>query len=172
MGSEPVVRNVEGMNVTTERQDAGAIIKGIRLGGPPKVVGAVEDALAAAGGTLTVEELEEAARPEWDRALFEEYRDLPVSPGAEPVGLARLYGPEQTDAPGLPPSWAVAAAWIGWLPVICATREAALVTYGYVLGGERAGYLEELRDRFNRAERRPVTVEDLTSFAGEKGAGR
>lgn len=68
-------------------------------------------------------------------------------------------------------SWALAASWYGWLPGVFATREAALLAYGYVLGGERAGHLEDLRDEVPRREDRPIEVYDLIAFAERRRPG-
>ncbi|MEC3995029.1 hypothetical protein VSR01_16410 [Actinacidiphila sp. DG2A-62] len=151
--------------------DARIIGKAIRLGGSREIIAALDAALTE--GPLTPDRIERLAHPDWDRVAFEEEASEPVSEGAEAVGLARLYGPEQTSArgriAGRPPSWGVAASWYGWLPGMYEDRTAALLAYGYVLGGEGAGPLEELRNRINRGERRPIGTSDLVVFA-ERGA--
>jgi hypothetical protein len=160
------------MTVTSDTayDDARVIGKGIRLGSSAEIVAALEAALAE--GPLTPDQIERLAHPDWDRFTFEEQASTPVSPGAEAVGLARVYAPVAPD-PAQPwrvvSGWLVAAAWWGWLPCTFATRDAALLAYGYVLGGEGAGPLEELRDRIVRGERRPIELGDLIVFA-ERGA--
>jgi hypothetical protein len=150
----------------TALDDARVIANGIRLGGSSEIASALAAALAE--GPLTPDGIERLAHPDWDRFQFEEHSSTPVSPGAEPVGLARLYAPgeESAEGTGIPPSWAVAAAWYGWLPGLFASRDAALLAYGYVLGGEGAGPLEELRDRIVRAMRQPIDASALIAFAG------
>ncbi|MEZ3180816.1 hypothetical protein KYY02_19610 [Streptomyces pimonensis] len=144
--------------------DARIIGKGIRLGGAPEIVRALDAALAE--GPLTPDRIEQLAHPDWDRLTFEEQTSRPVSEGADAVGLARLYGPDEMDAAGLTPSWGLAAAWYGWLPGTYTDRTAALLAYGYILGNESGGLLEELRDRITRDQRRPITSSDLIAFAG------
>ncbi|MGX1514021.1 hypothetical protein [Streptomyces collinus] len=150
-------------SVATAYEDARIIGKGIRLGGSPEIVAALEAALAE--GPLTPDRLERLAHPDWDRLTFEEEASEPVSEGADAVGLARLYGPVQMGRPPRPASWTVAASWWGWLPGAYASREAALLAYGYVLGGEGRGPLEELRDTVLRGEGRPIEIGDLVVFA-------
>jgi hypothetical protein len=147
--------------------DARVIGKGIRLGGAPEIVRALDAALTE--GPLTPDRIEQLAHPDWDRVEFEEQAGTPASEGAETVGLARLYGPDQMDAAGLTPAWGLAAAWYGWLPGTYEDRTAALLAYGYVLGNESGGLLEELRDRITRDQRRPINAGDLIVFA-ERGA--
>ena len=55
----------------------------------------------------------------------------------------------------------LACEWFGWLPGHYTTRQAALVAYGYVLGGEDAGYLDKL------AVPRPegYTLAEIEAFA-------
>jgi hypothetical protein len=146
----------------TAYDDARIIAKGIRLSGSREIVTALEAALTE--GPLTPDLIERFAHPDWDRVTFEEEAGEPVSEGAEAVGLARLYGPGQTAAPGLPPSWCVAASWYGWLPGAYEDRTAALLAYGYVLGGECHGPLEDVRNQVNRRERRPMSSGDLAAF--------
>lgn len=148
------------MATTAAPKDASLIVKGIRLGGSTDVVAALDAALAD-GGPLTPDSIERFAHPDWDRVTFEQQARELVPSGAEVVGLARLYGPDEIDAPGLRPSWALAAAWYGWLPGIFDSRTAALIAYGYVLGREQHGPLEDLRDRIVRGQGRPVEVSDL-----------
>ncbi|MFF4179701.1 hypothetical protein [Streptomyces sp. NPDC001750] len=138
--------------------DAQTIAKGIRLGGSTKIVTALEAALTE--GPLTPDRIERLAHPDWDRVQFEVQGSELLSEHGEPVGLACLYGPAQGG-------WAVAASWygLGWLAGIYASREAALLAYGYVLGGEGRGGLEELRDQVFHGERRPITPADLVAFA-------
>jgi hypothetical protein len=151
----------------TAYDDARIIGKGIRLGGSREIVAALEAALAE--GPLTPDRIEQVAHPDWDRVAFEEEVSTPASPGAEVVGLAHLYPLDETNPLRLPGSWHVAASWYGWLPGAYADRTAALLAYGYVLGDEGAGPLEQLRDRVNRRERRPINTGDLIQFA-ERGA--
>jgi hypothetical protein len=152
------------MTVTSDTayDDARVIGKGIRLGGSPEIVAALEAALAE--GPLTPDRIERFAHPDWDRVEFEEEQQDPVTAGFELVGFARLCGPDQKDTPGLPPSWSVAASWFGWLPGTYEDRTAALLAYGYVLGCEGGGPLEDLRNRINRRERRPINSGDLIAF--------
>lgn len=156
------------MTATTDTayDDARIIGKGIRLGGAPQIVAALEAALAE--GPLTPDQIERLAHPDWDRLTFEEQQSEPVSEGAEAVGLAHVYAPVAPD-PAQPwrvvSGWLVAASWWGWLPASFATRDAALLAYGYVLGGEGRGPLEELRNRVNRRERRPIETGDVIVYA-------
>ncbi|MET8746871.1 hypothetical protein [Streptomyces sp. NPDC004728] len=147
----------------TALDDAQTIERGIRLGGSTEIVANLEAALAE--GPLTPDRIEHLAHPDWDRIELEERVNEPRPEDGDSVGLARLYGSEKTDAPGLAPTWALAASWYGWLPGAYASREAALLAYGYILGGENSGELEELRDQVARAEHRPITQADLTDFA-------
>jgi hypothetical protein len=153
------------MTITSDTayDDARVIAKGIRLSGSREIVAALEAALTE--GPLTPDRIERFAHPDWDRVAFEEKSGEAVSEGAEAVGLARLYDPSQTAVPGRSPSWGVAASWYGWLPGMYEDRTAALLAYGYVLGGEGDRPLEGLRDRVNRRERRPITTDDLIMFA-------
>ncbi|MEZ7005844.1 hypothetical protein [Streptomyces sp. AD55] len=163
------------MTNPTMHSDVTVLVHGVRAGGDPRRVDSLEAALRrAAGRPLTVEELEAAVLLDWDRVEYEERRrwqaaELPA-PGVETLGFARLYPPGQTAAlPGQPPAYALAASWYGWLPGVYATRAAGLTAYGYVLGGETAGPLEELRDQILRGQRRPIDAHDLITFseAGE-----
>ncbi|MDX3345905.1 hypothetical protein PV387_03495 [Streptomyces sp. ME02-6987-2C] len=147
--------------------DARTIAKGIRLGGASDIVRALDEALT--DGPLTPDRIEQLAHPDWDRVQFEEESGKPVSEGADAVGLARLYDPEQTGPAHRQGSWGVAASWYGWLPGAYASRDAALLAYGYVLGQEGPGLLERLRDEVCRRERRPIDAADLIAFA-ERGA--
>lgn len=156
------------MSPITTPDDVTVLLKGIRLGGGPATVAAVE-AARADSGSFTVEDLERHAHRDWDRMQFEEYSSSRVSEGAQPVGLARVYGPD--DGPLGKETWAVAAAWYGWLPGIYDSRAAALLAYGYVLGGERHGLLEELRNQVNRTERRAIEPADLISYAEGQAVG-
>lgn len=153
--------------IAAAHDDARVIGKGIRLGGSREIVAALEAALAE--GPLTPDRIERFAHPDWDRVTFEEQSSKPVSKGADAVGFARLYGPDQAGRPGSAPSWAVAASWFGWLPGLYGDRTTALLAYGYVLGGEGTGNLEELRNTVLRGERRPIELADLIVFA-ERGA--
>jgi hypothetical protein len=147
----------------TAYTDARVIAKGIRLGGSREIVAALEAALVE--GPLTPDRIEQVAHPDWDRIQFEEHASEPVAEGARPVGLCRLYDPVQMGAAPRPASWGVAAAWWGFLPGAYASREAALLAYGYVLGREGAGMLEELRDTVLLGEGRPIEAADLIAFA-------
>ncbi|MFF5668815.1 hypothetical protein ACFY8S_01540 [Streptomyces hygroscopicus] len=158
---------------SSAHEDVTVLVHGVRAGGDPDRVESLETALRRADGRpLTVEELEAAVLLQWDRVTYEEQRRMdaeerPVSPGAEAVGFARIYPPEQASAlPGQAPAYALAASWYGWLPGVYATRKAALLAYGYVLGGEAAGNLEELRGQVLRRERQPIGVRDLITFSG------
>ncbi|WP_413808132.1 hypothetical protein [Streptomyces sp. OE57] len=166
------------MTTPAPHGDVAALIHGVRAGGIPHRAESLETALRqAAGRPLTVEELEAAALLQWDRLTYEEQRRMnaeerPVSPGVEAVGFARIYPPKQASAlPGQAPAYGVAASWYGWLPGIYATRTAALMAYGYLLGGEEAGLLEELRDQILRGERRPIEVHDLITFSERTSRG-
>ncbi|MGW2177708.1 hypothetical protein ACWCXX_06330 [Streptomyces sp. NPDC001732] len=88
--------------------DAWIIAKGIRLGGSAKIVAALE--AARAERALRPDRIELLAHPGWDRIEVEERLNEPRREGVDSVGLARLYGPEKTDAPGLAPTWALAAS--------------------------------------------------------------
>jgi hypothetical protein len=67
--------------------------------------------------------------------------------------MLRLYEGQGT--------YMIACSWFGWLPGHYTTRDAALVAYGYILAGEKAGYLEEL------AVPRPAgyTLAEIEAFA-------
>lgn len=58
-------------------------------------------------------------------------------------------------------SYTISTTTYGWLPGHYATREAALVAIGYVLGGEQAGELDKL------AQPRPhgYTLAEIEAFA-------
>lgn len=145
-------------------------MKGVRAGGDLDRVKSLETALHRTGRPLTVEELEAAVLLQWDRVEYEERRQWvatdPVAPGVEAFGFARLYPPAQTSAlPGQVPAYSVAASWYGWLPGVYATREAAVMAYGYVLGGETPRRLEDLRDQVLGGEGRPVEVRDFIALA-------
>lgn len=124
--------------------DAEQIAHGIRLGGRGDTL---DNALAAVGEPLTVRHLERITRPD--------LHPLDGGPGLdyETVGMLHLY--KVSDA------YTVASEWFGWLPGHYTTRDAALVAYGYVLGGEGAGRLDEL------AVPRPdgFTIGEIESFA-------
>lgn len=122
-------------------QDAEHVAHGIRLGGRGHLLDAEAD-----GQPLTVRDLEGIARPDIRRSGG-------PGDGYETIGMLRLYqGPE---------TYTIATSWSGWLPGHYATRQAALVAYGYVLGGEDAGYLDEL------TQPRPdgYTLAELEAFA-------
>ncbi|MCZ1012054.1 hypothetical protein [Streptomyces lydicus] len=144
---------------SSQFEDARIIAKGIRLGGSSEIVAAVE--AAGASGPLTPGRIEQLAHPAWDRAEFEE-RSRPTSPpGAEQVGMALLYRVDQAAIPGDAPSWVLATQWCGWLPGTYASREAALLAYGYVLGTEGSDRLEELRDC---TRPHPIRPADLIAY--------
>lgn len=107
-------------------QDAEQVAHGIRLGGR----GHLLDQALAAGEPLTVQHLERIARPDLQQSS--------EGPGIdhETLGMLHLYKVSET--------YTLACEWFGWLPGHYTTRQAALVAYGYILGGENAGYLDKL----------------------------
>lgn len=121
--------------------DAALVAHGIRLGGKGD---ALANALHAAGQPLTVDDLERIARPDLSRRATQQ------GDGFEHVGMCQIA---PTDN-----GYALAAQWFGWLPGRYATRDVALAAYGYVLGGEGFGYLNDLVKRWGD---RAVTAEDI-----------
>lgn len=107
--------------------DAEHVAHGIRLGGRGHLLDA-----ASADQALTVQALERLARPDI-HGPDEGGEERRVSE----VGMLRLYCHTDGDH-------TIACDWFGWLPGHYTTREAALAAYGYVLGGEGAGHLDEL----------------------------
>ncbi|GGZ23247.1 hypothetical protein GCM10010387_15450 [Streptomyces inusitatus] len=140
--------------------DAEIIVRGIGLGGSADIAAAVRT--AELEGPLTPDRIERLAHSDWGPARVEELLTRPVPEGCEQVGLARIY--PLVDQRGSD-ARLLAASGYGWLPGSYATREAALLAYGYVLGGEGSGYLEDLRDKITRGERRPIVADDLVAFA-------
>ncbi|MEV4033415.1 hypothetical protein [Streptomyces umbrinus] len=113
--------------------DAEQVAHGIRLGGRGEMLDA-----APPGSPLAVADLERLARPDLyepdpEEDLDEDYEDAPEW-GSE--GQLRIHQASDT--------YTIAADWCGWLPGHYVTRDAALVAYGYVLGGEKAGPLGKL----------------------------
>jgi hypothetical protein len=125
--------------------DAEQVAHGIRLGGIGETL---DTALGAAGEPLTVAHLEDIARPDLHR------QSSPVGNGLEHVGMLGIFqGPD---------GYVIAAQWFGWLPGRYTTRDAALIAYGYVLGGEAHGYLEDISKR-----RALLRVEDIEALAAQ-----
>lgn len=154
------------MPTLTPFADAELLARGIRLGAAPDRVALLDTALRGAAGPLTADDVERYMHSDWDRWQLAATQVNPRSDHVEPVGMARLHAPHP-DHPEV--GWALAATWYGWLPGIYTTREAALLAYGYLLGGESAGFLEELRDQVLRGESRHITVDDIEGFAAERG---
>lgn len=127
--------------------DAEHVAHGIRLGGK----GALLDAVGP-GQQLTVSDLEQLARPDLYEPDPAEDQESWRQPG--PEGMVRIYCYTQHG------DYDVACDWFGWVPGHYATREAGLTAYGYLLGGEQAGELEEMVK-----EQRPHTVTDIERFA-------
>ena len=142
---------------TYANADAEHIAHGIRLGGKSAEL---DTALRDATHPLNADDLEHLIHPDFR----ETYSNQPTARegGFERLGMLKLAHPG--DVPG----WLMAAEWFGWLPGIYASREAVLVAYGYVLGGEAGGYLDELQVQVRRREGREITVEDIEAFAGRK----
>lgn len=124
--------------------DAALVAHGIRLGGKGD---ALNNALHAAGEPLTVSHLERIARPDMAPEATE---DGQAADGFEHVGMLKMA---HTEA-----GYVIASRWFGWLPGTYATRNVALAAYGYVLGGEGYGHLEDLVKRWGS---RGVTAEDV-----------
>jgi len=127
-----------------ESLDAEHVAHGIRLGGRGGVLEA-----ASAGSALTVEALERLARPD----LYASGEEGGFRSVGE-KGMLRLYPHADGD-------FTLACEWFGWLPGHYATRQAALVAYGYVLGGEGGGCLEELA----RPRPQGYTLAEIEAFA-------
>lgn len=128
--------------------DAEQVAHGIHLGGRGDKLDA-----APTGKPLTVSSLERLTRPdifEPDEGFDEYYEDSPEwGPGAR----LRIHQVKDT--------YTLSADWCGWLPGHYVSRYAALVAYGYVLGGEKAGPLDKL------AQPRPdgYTLDEIEAFA-------
>lgn len=125
-------------------RDAEQVARGIRLGGQGDQLDAAPDS-----EPLTVAGLERLTRSdiyEPDEDFDPDYDDPPEW---GPEGQLRVYKVSET--------YTIAADWCGWLPGHYVTRDAALVAYGYVLGGEGAGVLGELATPGPDG----LTVEDL-----------
>lgn len=124
--------------------EAEHVAHGIRLGGRGHLLDQ-----AVSSQPFTVEALERIIRPD----LYDEQDDDELSLDAQPLGRLRVY-PSQD-------SHTIACDWYGWLPGHYTTRDAALVAYGYILGGEKAGPLDKL------AQPRPegYTLAEIETFA-------
>lgn len=125
--------------------DAEHVGRGIQLGGKGD---RLDQALSEESEPLTVTRLERIMRPD----LGDDPHD-PAGRGLEQMGMCLIS--KTGDSYGL------AARWFGWLPGHYDSREAALVAYGYVLGGESAGYL----DRVAEPGPEPWTVQMIERFA-------
>jgi len=147
---------------TTALDDAQVIAEGIRLGGSPEITAAL--AAVCAQGPLTPDDIERVAHPDWDRLWWEEVRQVPPPSDVEPVGLAHL---QELPRGG----YVVAADGIGPVPGVYPSREAALLAYGYFLGGEGAGPLRELRALVVAEGRRMIEMSELTAFIQHPGGG-
>lgn len=126
--------------------DAELIAEGIRLGGKSA---ALDEALATARDPLAVGRLEGIARPDLSGHAVERFD------GFEHVGMCKISDTQH--------GYVVAAEWFGWLPGTYSTRDAALTAYGYVLGGEAHGYLNDIAKQLGGS----VTVEDFQALAAE-----
>ena len=125
-------------------QDVEHVAHGIRLGGRGHLLDAAPDSPA-----LSIEALERLTRPD----LYEPDEDGETRTVGE-TGMLRLYSHTDGD-------YTIACEWFGWLPGHYTTRDAALTAYGYVLGGENAGYLDKLA--VPRAE--GYTLAEIEAFA-------
>lgn len=115
---------------TFENPDAELIAEGIRLSGKAE---AVDDFVRSMSRPVSVDQLEYITRPD----AFAEYGlRAAAGLGFEHVGMLKIAAVEG--------GFTIAALWFGWLPGVYATRDAALVAYGYALGGEQHGHLEDL----------------------------
>lgn len=130
---------------TYANPDAEHVAHGIRLGGRGDTLDE-----APVGQPLTVEALEHLTRPD----LYEPAEDGETRRVGD-TGMLRLYLHADGD-------YTIACEWFGWLPGHYVTRDAALVAYGYVLGGETAGRLDELA--VPRAD--GFTLDEIEAFAG------
>ena len=129
---------------TYANPDAEHVAHGIRLGGGGSLLDTTPDS-----PPLTVEALERLTRPDLYAKRDEEHRMRLIGE----TGMLRLYTHDD--------DYTIACDWFGWLPGHYTTRKAALAAYGYVLGGENAGYLDRL------AQPRPegYTLGELEAFA-------
>lgn len=124
--------------------DAERVAHGMRLGGKGD---ALDAALAEAQRPLTVAQVEKIARP--DLGPSNSGRGL----DHERVGALKLY--RVTD------TYTIATDDFGWLPGHYVDRDAALVAYGYVLGGEGAGTLDKVKAPAPQG----IAVEEIEAYA-------
>lgn len=125
--------------------DAEQVAHGIRLGGRGQMLDAAPDSRP-----LGIEALERLARPD----VYEPDEDGETHPVGE-TGMLHVYKVSET--------YTIACEWFGYLPGHYVTRDAALVAYGYVLGGENAGPLDKLA--VPRLE--GYTLEEIEAFAAK-----
>lgn len=130
--------------------DAEQVAHGIRLGGRGQTLDA-----APAGQPLTVSDLERLTRPDIYEPDEEADPDYEDPPQWGPGGQLQVHQASDT--------YTIAADWCGWLPGHYVTRDAALVAYGYVLGGEAAGPLDKLAG----ARAAGYTLSEIEAFAGK-----
>lgn len=131
---------------TFENRDAELIAEGIRLSGKAE---AVDDFVRSMSRPVSVDQLEYITRPD----AFAEYGLRSTTGlGFEHVGMLKIAAVDG--------GFTIAALWFGWLPGVYATRDAALVAYGYTLGGEERGYLEDLARGASS-----ITADDLRALA-------
>ncbi|MEV0556179.1 hypothetical protein AB0I27_22355 [Streptomyces sp. NPDC050597] len=110
--------------------DAEQVARGIRLGGRGQILDE-----APAGPPLTVAGLERLTRPD----IYEPDEELDEDEDPPTWGAGGQLQVHQASD-----TYTLSAAWWGWLPGHYVTRDAALVAYGYVLGGEKTGPLDKL----------------------------
>jgi hypothetical protein len=134
--------------------EAECVGYGISLGGSGTQV---HNAIHAATAPLSVDDLERIFRPD-SHATYAERTREETSNGWDRIGMLKMS--RTPDG-----RYSIAAQWHGWFPGSYASRDVALTAYGFILGGEAAGYLEELRDQVVCGEQRAITIEDLNAFA-------
>jgi len=111
--------------------DAEQVAHGIRLGGRGEKLDA-----APVDRPLNVGDLERLTRPDLYEPGEDRDENYEDPPAWGPGGQLRIHHVSDT--------YTIACDWFGWLPGHYVTRDAALVAYGYVLGGEKAGPLDKL----------------------------
>jgi hypothetical protein len=132
---------------TYASNDAEQVAHGIRLGGKAAML---DDFLRSMNKPVSVDQLEYITRPD---AYAEHGLRATPDDRFEHVGMLKISATQH--------GYSIAAEWFGWLPGSYTTRDAALTAYGYVLGGEAHGYLEDIAKRYGGS----ITTEDLQAIA-------